>query len=193
MKLRPRGFTLLEILVALSIFAILSMVAYSGLNQMAAAKVQVDGETRRWRDLTLILGRLDEDVSMTVNRPWRDRGGLSQPAMRGAATLAAEFDCQLELVRKVGGSGALHLGYRLKGGQLQLLLWDVLDQAPRTEPQVHVLLDNVRDFSVQFLDINGDPSPTWPIKGQEGKLPRGVLVKLTPAQGGPIQRLYALP
>ena len=40
------GFTLLELLVALIVFAVMSAVAYSGLNQIFAARERIEAENQ---------------------------------------------------------------------------------------------------------------------------------------------------
>lgn len=192
---RAAGFTLLEILVALAIFAVVSVIAYSGLNQMLLAKSRVEAENRLWRELTQVLGRLDEDVSLVVNRRWRDQGGLVQPAVRGTAELALPYDCQLELVRKStqGGSGLVHIGYRFKQQQLEMLLWDVLDQGPRTEPQIYPLMQDINGLEVQFLDARRNWVSKWPQPSEPNALPKAVRVRLSLQKGGVVERLLVLP
>lgn len=192
---RAAGFTLLEILVALAIFAVVSVIAYSGLNQMLLAKSRVEAENRLWRELTQVLGRLDEDVSLVVNRRWRDQGGLMQPAVRGTPELALPYDCQLELVRKStqGGGGLVHIGYRFRQQQLEMLLWDVLDQGPRTEPQIYPLMQEISGLDVQFLDARRNWVSKWPQATEPAALPKAVRVRLTLQKGGVVERLLVLP
>lgn len=189
----PKGFTLIEILVALAVFAVMSLIAYRGVSETLLVKQRLDVENRKWRDLTLILGRFDEDVSQIVNRNWRDRGGVGQPSVRGGPELVQEFDANLEMIRFDPSAGLVHVGYRVKSGKLEMLLWDVIDQAPRTEPAVHTLLDQVKALQVRFLDPSGQWHPRWPQAAFANNLPRGVELKLTLASGETITRLLALP
>jgi general secretion pathway protein J len=53
------GFTLLEVLVAVIIFALLGMAAYSGLDAVLKARARLDDENRQWRAVALFWNRLD--------------------------------------------------------------------------------------------------------------------------------------
>lgn len=189
---RAFGFTLIEVLVAMAVFSVLAVIAYKGVERMTLTKQALDVENRRWRDLTLVMGRFEEDLGQVVNRPWRDEGGLTQPALRGGAGGVDSNGAQLELVRFDGGR-LIHLGYRLREGRLEMLLWDSLDLAPRTEPQVLKLLDGVERIDLRFLDMGGQWQLSWPQGSYAYQLPRGVEVKLTLANGHTLQRLVALP
>lgn len=189
---RSAGFTLFEVLIALAIFAILAVVAYRGLAQMTTAKQALDADTRKWRDLTLVLGRFDEDLSQVAARPWRDDGGVSRPPLRGGAAPIDNNGAKLELVR-FDSERFVHLGYRLREERLEMLMWGDLDQAPRSQPQVLLLLDGVRDFSVRFLDNSGQWQLTWPPGGNPNLPPRGVELAMTLRGGDTITRLVALP
>src|SRR4051812_20313935 len=66
---RPGGFTLVELLVALAIFALLTAFSYRGLNAMLESREALQKESRKWRDVTLAMGRLERDVAAVLDRP----------------------------------------------------------------------------------------------------------------------------
>ena len=67
-----RGFTLLEILVALAIFALASVIAYGGLDSVTSTKSALDWEIRFWRELGLVFDRMEADFLQSVPHPLRD-------------------------------------------------------------------------------------------------------------------------
>ncbi len=63
------GFSLIEVLVALAVFAIASVIAYRGLDAVASTKSALDLEIRFWRELGLVFDRMEVDVGQSVPHP----------------------------------------------------------------------------------------------------------------------------
>ena len=166
--MRQRGFTLVEMLVALTIFALMSVLAYRGLAAVLQTREHLTEDNQRWRDIALTLAQLEQDVSMAVDRPVRDSGDLPLPALVGNPQALGANDAQLSFSRMgmAWQTGVLadvqRHGYRLNNGTLEQLVWPVLDQAPHSAPEVHALLDGVRRFELRYLDGSGNWQPRWP-------------------------------
>lgn len=192
------GFTLLELLVALIVFAVMSAVAYSGLNQIFAVRERIEAENRKWRELTLVLGRMEEDIAQAVSRPVRDSFGTLRAPLLGHPQLVGADDANLSLVRMgAGGSTGVaadltRVGYRLREGRLELLLWPALDLPPRTGPNVHVLLNDIKAFELAFLNEQGVWENKWEPADNKA-LPRAVQWVLTLSGGEKVRRLVVLP
>lgn len=197
--MRQRGFTLVEMLVALTLFALMSVLAYRGLNAVLETRAHLTEDNRRWRDLTLTLAQLEQDIGMAVERPVRDGGDLLQPALLGDPHAIGAHAAQLSLSRMgmawqtgVQADVRRH-GYRLANGTLEQLVWPVLDQAPHSEPAVHALLERVRRFDLRYLDSAGNWQPRWPLPGGTAPLPAAVEVVVELETGTRVTRVFALP
>lgn len=196
--MRQRGFTLVEVLVALTIFALMSTLAYRGLTSVLETRTHLADDNRRWRDIALTLAQLEQDMSQAVNRPVRDNGGLTQPALLGNPQARAD-EAQLSVSRMgsawqsgVAADVQRH-AYRLNNGTLEQLVWPVLDQAPLSAPQVHPLLERVARFELRYLDAGGNWQPRWPLPGVATVLPAALEVVLELDGGTTVTRVFVLP
>ncbi|HJX58441.1 MAG TPA: type II secretion system minor pseudopilin GspJ [Thiobacillus sp.] len=196
--MRQRGFTLVEMLVALTIFALMSVLAYRGLTAVLQTREHLTEDNRRWRDIALTLAQLEQDMSMVVDRPVRDSGDLPLPALVGNPQALGANDAQLSFSRMgmAWQTGVLadvqRHGYRLNNGTLEQLVWPVLDQAPRSEPAVNRLLEKVSRFELRYLDGSGNWQPRWPLPGVAA-LPAALEVVLELDGGVAVTRVFALP
>jgi general secretion pathway protein J len=192
------GFTLIELLVALVILVLLSVAGYRGLDAVLQTREHIAKETRKWQHLAFFFSQLDQDVAQAIHRPVQDQGGLVQPAWIGRPVVVADDEAELTFTRAGipdQGTATLapqRIGYRLQQGTIILLRWPFPDQAPLTEPLRYPLLEDVREFHLRHLDLNGNWLDQWPIGSQADTLPMALEVAVTLASGEKITRVFAL-
>ena len=203
MRKPTRGFTLLELLVALAVFSIMAVAAYGGLRNVLYTRAAVEEQNRRLAAVQLAIYRLEQDIEQAVPRGIRDEYGEPQGAVLGGALA----DDRLTLTR-AGWDNPLgqpranlqRVAYRLRDGRLWRLYWPVLDRGGLIEPRETLLLDQVREFKARFLDQD-DWRDDWPppssssedSKPDPDRLPRAVEISLTLEDWGEITRVLPLP
>jgi len=188
------GLTLIELIVAVALLALVTVMGYRGLDSMMRANDRTLAESERWRAITLLLERLGADLSQPAHRPVRGAAGESLPEWWGRVLSEPEGpDAQIEFSRKSApGRDDLRLGYRLRGGNVELLMWNVLDRAPSSQPEVYPLLRDVSALRFRYLDANGSWQAQWPVTQIQAP-PRAVSVEITLAEGPTVKRIFALP
>jgi general secretion pathway protein J len=193
-----RGFTLIEILAALLVFALLAGFGYRGLGAVLDAGERVTGETRKWHDLALAFEHMRLAFAHAADRPIRDRHDAAAPAFEAVAATRSAEEPLLAFTRMgyAGHEGAAadqqRVGYRVRQDRLEQLAWPVLDQAPHTEPQAIVLLSGVRELSFSYLH-EGKWHSVWPLADADAAHPAAVQITLRLSNGERYQRLFALP
>lgn len=196
---RAAGFTLLEVLIAVAVFAIFSAMAYGGLIRLLDNRERIDAERAFWRETTLGFLRMQRDLSLARNRGIRDTGGTLEPAFKGQPTdtralaePSVEFTRGGVLVPNGHTADLQRIGYRLVDDALLRITWPVLDRAPATEPVTAPLLRDVENFEVRFYR-NGAWSSHWPPLGgaeQTPALPEAVEVTVALKERGAYRRVF---
>jgi general secretion pathway protein J len=193
----PRGFTLVEALVAIAILGVVALLAWRATETLTDSEARISAESRHWQQLDAVFARMEADMRQAVPREVRaPAAGATQ-----AAWLAAPEDAAgdtLLVFSRAGpdsidepGTAGQRVGYRLRGRRLEVLYWARLDDPAGEPPAAYALVDGVLRFRVLQLMNAGTWSAQWPLTGQ-GALPRGVRIELTLDDGGVITRTLAL-
>lgn len=195
---RDNGFTLLELLIALAIFAVIGAAAYGGLASVLATRQTLATDSAQLQQLQLAFGWLRRDIEQAAPRPVRDSTGAWQPALAGDShtgtllTLTRDGrDDPLGLPR----SALERLSYRLHNGRLVRLSWPVLDGADASNGQSSVLLRHIDRLRIRFLGTDNRWLDHWPVTSHDPKapLPRAIELRLTVTGWGTLRRLFLLP
>jgi len=205
-----RGFTLIEVLIAVAITAVVAALALGALTASMSATERVDEQAGRIQEIERAWRMISRDMHYVMPRTVRDSFGETEPVMWGGRG----SDVVLALTR---GSW-LHRGeqprseqqrvqYRLLDGVLWRETFPVLDRAGSTEPIRLELLSGVEQMNVRFLTpgipllgsrLDSDRWPDqWAINRfnnpEVTQLPAAVELRLELRDWGELRKLYALP
>jgi len=175
-----RGFSLLELLVAVALLAVLASVSFRGLGSILEAEAHVRAEGSRWGALAVVMGQLSQDLSLAVARPVRDAAGQLVITRLGDSDAGA-----LQ-------SGPRRVGYRLRDGTLEYLVWPAGNLLPGTVASANAVLEEVAEFELRALGADGAWTPLQLAAGQAELLPRALEVQIVLAGGERITRLFSL-
>ncbi len=199
---RQTGLTLIELVVAVALLALMTIMTYRGLESMIRANDQVQAESERWQAVSMFFERLGADVGQATRRSVRAGDGTVLPELLGQApgvfsdetAVEDRSYAQLEFTRKSPpGSDDVRLGYRLKNNRVELLIWRVLDRAPSSTADIHTLLKGVKALRFRYLDAAGNWNEVWTSADKQQLLPRALAVELTLDDGTAMSRVFALP
>jgi general secretion pathway protein J len=202
MPQRQCGFTLLEVLIAISIFAFLALGTYRMLSSVLASDEATRRHELQLRELQRAFAVLEQDLGQVGARPIRDAFGDLRPALVGEAEpVALEFS-RLGWRNPLGTprSGWQRVRWQLVGNVLQRSYWSVLDQAVDSQPLPQKVLSEVRSVQLRYLDRDGNWQTEWPPEQTDSdaqkrllQVPRAVEIRLEHQRYGLLTRLLRLP
>nr|VFK15489.1 MAG: general secretion pathway protein J [Candidatus Kentron sp. LPFa] len=201
-KQRQSGMTLIELLIALTIFAIISAITYGAIRAATETQQRIEAQTTRFAALRKAIAVIGRDVSQMLGRPIRDEHGEPLPALK-----SSEGDFYLMEFTRTGWQtlAGVHrvrlrrIAYALENRRLLRFVWNVLDRAEDSLPSSSVLLTEVDAVEIRYLDTGNQWLSEWPLEWAGGgvsfdtQLPRAIEINLNIANIGRIRRLFALP
>ncbi|WP_245391572.1 type II secretion system minor pseudopilin GspJ [Thioflexithrix psekupsensis] len=157
-----KGFTLLELLIALSIFALIAVMAYGGLGTVLELSAHTQEQAQYWKKIQFTLARLQQDVEYFTPRSIRNPYGDVEPALSAQGdSVVWTRDGWLNPLQQTR-SALQRVRYRYENGGLWRDQWVVLDQAQDSQPYSILMLDNVEQIKWQFLDQDHVWHDVWP-------------------------------
>ena len=199
---RPEGFTLLEVLVAVAIFTVVGALALGGYNELIKQSGIAETGAARTRAVQRAVQRMALDFSMLEPRPVREPlGEAIEPALRaesGSARIADLTRAGWSNPAGIPRSTLQRVAYQFEDETLRREYWVVLDRTLAAEPVSTVLLDEVSEVKLRFLDGNQDWHDQWPPPGYSAPnaprvLPSAVEITLELTDWGKIVRLVEVP
>lgn len=187
---RAGGFTLVEMLIALTIFGMLTAAGVALLSVTARTQQTADRLLAELGELRAVQALVTADLAQAVPRIHRDRAGNALPAFSGAAS---GEPVSLALVRGgVDGGGARQstiqrVEYRLKEGRLERLAYRQVDGADG--PVVVTLLRGVRQLRLRYRDEEGGWQSDW-APTDPSRLPRAVELVTDSEAHGLVRQLF---
>lgn len=200
-----RGFTLLEVLVAITITAVIGIGVWQVLNGVILSRDRVDELAEKFDGLQRAMLLLERDITQIVNRPARDIYGDFKPALT-----SREDDFALMLTRQgwrnplgIRRSSLQRVGWEYTGSELRRRYWPTVDQGQEDNGRDLLLLEDVNAFDLRFLNEQNSWEAEWPPDDAMAALtpgtrpdipfPRGIEITLEHELFGELVRTFVLP
>lgn len=192
-----QGFTLLELILAIAIFAVVSVLTYSGLSSVIQTSQVTEESADELRQLQLAMVFVRRDIMQIVPRQVNNGSGqLSE------AVISTQGDSLLEFTRDGNPNPADSLRstlqrvrYIIEDDQWFRLSWNKLDRTDNEEPQKQLLLDKMTNLSFRFMNSQKQWQDTWQkenIAGRLIELPMAIEMNLEHKHWGEIQRIFLI-
>jgi general secretion pathway protein J len=196
MRYAARGFTLVEVLVAIFIFALLMAAAYGSVNTLLRTRDGLAEQNGRLRELQFAVGVIERDLRSAIARPVREGYGEREPALLGSRDAVAFTRGGYANPLAQERARIERVGYAWRDHRLSRAAFAVLDRTPATVPLARDLLGDVRRIGFRYFDGQqwreqwppGNASPR-PLRA----LPRAVEFSIETEDFGTFTRWVDLP
>lgn len=192
---KEAGFTLIEVLVAIAIFSMLSFSAYQVLDQTQKANQQSIDKTERLKEIQRSMVIIDNDFRQIALRQFRNNGEEASSRVFWWSNGLIDSDSYGALFTRLGWHNPQQMfprgevtkvGYRIREDVLQRVWWRYPDTPAGQEGIVTPLLSGVEKIDMRFYNSEGWQS-NW---DEPYSLPKAVELTLTLEDFGDISRIY---
>lgn len=186
------GFTLLELVVAVALLAVVSTLGYTSLRYLQASAAGAEQHLLAMRQLQVAVALFERDLRNVAPRPVSVGLAARNPALMGAASSVELTRGGVTRATGDTGSALMRVGYRFADGALHRRVWRVLDQPSNDAGHgERLLLDGLVSATFRYADGNGGWRAEW--QGPpDTPLPRAVEMNLRTVRSGNIRRLVVL-
>lgn len=189
---RQSGVTLLELLVVIAVFSIISAAAYSSLQNSLKAEENFNASMKDLEAVQMSLALFQRDIMQLSPRDVRDAFGDKESAIAliNGRELVFTRDGNFSSL-KLDQAELLRVSYSLRDEQFIRSHWRHLDITQGDRPLSASLLSNVTNLQIRVLDQNNLWHLDWPISNN-AKI-RAVELTIELEGWGEIRRLFPAP
>lgn len=209
--MRSRGFTLIEVVIAMFIAAIMFAIGYGAINQALIDRDALNVSQARVTEIQRGMRVVAQDFAQIAARAARDTSGTGQ--LMPAVSAEGRNDILVTFTRNGWSNPAgiqrpaeQRVRYRFIDGSLVREHWISVDATLNTEPRQRVLLTRVKAVEIRFLDpVSRQWGTEWPAAGSTTApatpatvdllLARPLAIEFTVVleDWGRVQRLFEIP
>ncbi|MDX1634563.1 MAG: type II secretion system minor pseudopilin GspJ [Marinobacter sp.] len=203
---RQRGFTLMEVLIAVTITAVIGLGVWQVISGVVLSRDRVNEVADEFDQVQRAFLLLERDLHQIVNRPIRNIYGDFEPAL-------SSRDEAFELVLTRQGwrnplghkrSELQRSAYELVGEELHRRYWVRVDRGQEESSRDQRVLSEVTELQIRFMDRDRNWQDDWPPdnatappagsdQSPQLPMPLAIEVTLSHRRFGDLARIFTLP
>lgn len=193
---RSGGFTLLEMLLATGIFALVGIASYGILTAITDSDQLSKDTTEQLQGIQRAFFLMERDFLQTTQRRVRVDGEKASERIFTGGELLMESEGGAVAFTHDGWrnpglilprSELQTVSYRMMESKLERLFFNYTDPVTGEVPKTQVILDGLENLKFEFLD-----GEEWEKQWEKDGLPRAVRVTIETQALGELQRIFVL-
>ena len=191
---RSRGFTLLEVIIAIAIFAVIGLTSFSIFDTVLQSDERSKSQSARMNELQKAFLIIERDINQISKRSMRLEGEVpSEMFLQTEENNLISEEIGLSFVRTgwtnpgylIPRSEVQAVAYQLKDEVLERLHFNFVDAVIGTDPKVRPLITGVSNLSFEYYD--GD---SWQESIGATGLPTAIAINIELNDYGVIRRQF---
>ncbi|WDE05628.1 type II secretion system minor pseudopilin GspJ [Thalassomonas viridans] len=191
---RSRGFTLLEVLIAIAIFSVVSLSSFTIFDTVLSGEEASKSRTERMNELQRAFLLIERDLTQIARRSIRVNG--EKPLEGYIHTDESSFFSETQAIGFVRNgwtnpglllprSDMQSVAYQLNEETLERVHFNFVDAVPGQEPKVRPLITGVTSMKFHFYD-----GKEWQEELAKGTVPLAIAIEVELEDYGLIRRQY---
>ena len=192
-----KGFTLLEVLIAIAIFSIISLSSFTIFNSVLSGDEMSKKHSERQNELQRAFLIIERDLTQISRRSMRLNG--EAPQTRFIQTNSDGFENEEQVIAFVRNgwtnpglllprSDMQAIAYRITEETLERLHFNFVDAVVGEEPKIRPLISDVTKVNFEYFD-----GKDWLEIWDEETLPLAIAIEIDTKDYGLIRRQYLVP
>jgi len=191
-----KGFTLLEVLIAIAIFSVISLSSFTIFDSVLKGDETSQIRSKRQNELQRAFLIIERDLTQIARRSARLNGEAPQTRFLQTVTDVIDGEQALAFVRHGWTNPGLLLprsdmqavAYQLSEETLQRLHFNFVDAVVGEEPKIRPLITDVTSVSFEYYD-----GKKWQEAWESAELPLAIAIEIEANDYGLIRRQFLVP
>ncbi|MCU4674388.1 type II secretion system minor pseudopilin GspJ [Catenovulum sp. 2E275] len=193
------GFTLIEMLLAIAIFALLGLAGTGILSSTVKTNEVSLAHGDKMAQFQRAMLVIERDLAQLAERKVRANGEQASNNLLSHGELILDSDSEVLAFRRLGWVNPMNIlprsevqsiAYRVYDGNLERMYYDFPDPVKGEEPKIRILLEGVEQIHFEFYDSK---AKSWKNKWESNALPAGIQLKIESKEFGEITRIFTVP